>query len=74
MKLKNILKSLFIFILVCKVFSWGEEGPDNVTPEINKWLKHKRYVDMKQTTVNAGSISCYREITYLTIIVNEVPL
>jgi hypothetical protein len=57
------MKYLFIFILVCRVFSWGPEGANGITPEINQWLRDKKIVSVSQTTSTHP-----HEMTYLTII------
>lgn len=58
-----MLKHLILILLVCKIFSWGCEGPNNVLPEINSWLKDKNFIAAEQSSLGDGG---YRQ-TYLTI-------
>ena len=66
------MKNLFIFLLVCKVFSWGNEGANGVTPEINKWLNGKKVIAVQQSTVSGdGGYGGFIQTTYLTIIAED---
>mgnify|MGYP001615427049 CR=1 FL=1 len=60
------MKYILLLLLVCRIFSWGTEGPAGITPEINKWLEGKKIISVSQTTATHP-----HEMTYLTIIVEE---
>ena len=65
------MRCLLMLILVCKVFSWGAEGPAGVTPEINAWLKDKKFVSSEQSSVAVRKSMSAGDVwiqTYLTII------
>jgi len=58
---------LFVFVIVCRVFAWGNEGPNGAMTEINKWLIGKSFIRSTQTTCVVND-DC---ITYLTIFAKE---
>ena len=62
------MKHLLLVLLVCRIFSWGPEGPNGVTPEINKWLQGKKVVSIFQSGAGSNALNMQ---TYLTIIAEE---
>jgi hypothetical protein len=67
------MRTLLLALIVCRIFSWGSEGSDKKTSEINEWLKNKRVISTGQSSVSAGGgYGAWLQTTYLTIIAEQL--
>jgi len=61
----KIISLCFIFLLVCRIFSFEDScGQGNTEKAINEWLKDKKIISVTQTTGEDNN----RHNTYITII------
>jgi len=65
-----MIKLLFVFVFVCKIFEFGTESPSGCQGAINEWLKDKKAVVSQTQTSTPESMNIYPR-TIITIIAEE---
>lgn len=72
MKINKFLQQLFVFLLICRIWSFGGGGQSSTASSITEWLRDKKVISVTQTSAYMGAFGGGDIITYITIIAEEV--
>ena len=71
--MNKILKGLFTFVLVCKIFSYYDSCGEQHTPiAINEWLKDKKFVSSNTTVAQTPEFGNVDKVTTTITIFAEI--